>query len=275
MRVPSALHGLVLLVGLLLSSFAQADSIIVASTTSTANSGLFDAILPKFEAASGIKVKVVAVGTGQAIRLARNGDADVLLVHHRPSEEKFVADGHGVSRMDLMYNDFVLVGPKADPAGIRGCASAAVAMEKIARTASIFASRGDDSGTHKRELSLWKGAGVDVEAAGGWYRATGSGMGATLNTAAAMDGYTLADRGTWLSFKNRQGLEVLCEKDQALFNPYGIILVNPARHPHVKAEAGQAFIDWMTSAPGQQAIADYRINGQQLFVPGGVARASH
>jgi len=247
---------------------AQDQSIIVASTTSTQNSGLFDYILPLFKAASGIEARVVAVGTGQAIKIARNGDADVLFVHHRPSEEKFVADGFGVKRYDVMYNDFVIVGPKADPAGIRATTDAAAALARIAKAQATFASRGDDSGTHKKERALWHAANVDVAAASGtWYRETGSGMGATLNTASAMNAYTLSDRGTWLSFKNKGDLEVLVQGDKRLFNPYGVMLVNPARFPHVKARAGQAFIDWLTSAPGQRAIASYKVNGHQLFYP--------
>ncbi len=248
---------------------AAADRFItVASTTSTENSGLFGHILPLFRARTGIQVRVVAVGTGQAIRLARNGDADVLLVHHRPSEERFVAEGYGVERFDLMYNDFVIVGPKADPAGIRGMTDAPAALDKVAAARAPFASRGDDSGTHKKELSLWRAAGVDVAAASGsWYRETGSGMGATLNAAAAMDAYALADRATWLAFKNKAGLALLVEGDPRLFNQYGVILVNPARHPHVKQADGQAFIDWLLSADGQRAIADFKLDGRQLFFP--------
>ncbi len=246
----------------------EAPYIIVASTTSTANSGLFDAILPSFESSTGIQVRVVAVGTGQAIRLAVRGDADVLLVHHRPSEEQFVALGYGVERRDVMYNDFVVVGPAADPAGIRDMADAAVALAAIASARAPFVSRGDDSGTHKKELGLWARAGVDARAESGtWYREAGGGMGATLSTAAAMDAYTLADRGTWISFGNKGGLEILLEGDPRLFNPYGVILVNPEVHPHVKAQMGRAFIDWLTSETGQAAIASYRILGQQLFHP--------
>jgi tungstate transport system substrate-binding protein len=242
--------------------------ITVASTTSTENSGLFRHILPLFEARTGIAVRVVAVGTGQAIRLARNGDADVLLVHHRPSEIAFVAAGHGVSRRDVMYNDFVLVGPRADPAGLRGITDAAAAFARLAATRALFASRGDDSGTHKAELSLWRAAGVDVAAASGtWYREMGAGMGATLNSAAAMDAYALADRATWLAFRNKAGLEILVEGDPRMFNQYGVILVNPARHGHVKRADGQAFIDWLTAAEGQRAIAEFSLDGEQLFVP--------
>lgn len=242
--------------------------IMLASTTSTANSGLFGHLLPVFEARTGIHVRVVAVGTGQALRLARAGDADVLLVHHRPSEAQFVADGFGVKRFAVMYNDFVVVGPTADPAGIRGGHDVVAALKRIADTQAPFVSRGDDSGTHKKERGLWRAAGVDIAAASGtWYRETGSGMGATLNTAAAMDGYALADRGTWLSFRNRKGLAVLAEGDKRLFNPYGVILVNPKVHPHVKAKEGQAFIDWLTGPQGQQAIAAFTVGGEPLFTP--------
>ncbi len=242
--------------------------ITVASTTSTENSGLFRHILPLFKARTGIAVRVIAVGTGQAIRLARNGDADVLLVHHRASEIAFVAAGHGVSRRDVMYNDFVLVGPRADPAGLRGFTDAAAAFARLAAAGALFASRGDDSGTHKTELGLWRAAGVEVAAASGsWYREMGAGMGATLNGAAAMDAYALADRATWLAFRNKAGLEVLVEGDPRLFNQYGVILVNPARHGHVKRADGQTFIDWLTAAEGQRAIAEFRLDGEQLFFP--------
>ena len=255
-----------------LTAGAAERFITVASTTSTKNSGLFDHILPLFEKKTGIQVRVVAVGTGQAIRLARNGDADVLFVHHRPSEEKFVADGFGVQRFGVMYNDFVIAGPKDDPARIAGMRDAAKALKKIAGARAPFVSRGDDSGTHKKELALWRAAGVDTaRASGTWYRETGSGMGATLNTASAMQGYALADRGTWLSFKNRAGLRVLVEGDTRLFNPYGVILVNPERHPHVKADLGREFIAWLISPEGQAAIGDFRINGEILFKPNATA----
>ena len=255
-------------VSLAAPALAQDKSIVVASTTSTENSGLFGHILPKFEAASGITVKVVAVGTGQAVKLAKNGDADVLFVHHRPSEEKFVAEGFGVKRFDVMYNDFVLVGPKADPAGVRGMRDAPAAMAKIAAAEAVFASRGDDSGTHKKERGLWTAANVDATAASGqWYRETGSGMGATLNTAAGLNAYALADRGTWISFKNKGDLEIVVEGDERLFNPYGVILVNPAKHAHVKAKDGQAFIDWLVSDAGQKAIAEHKAGSLQLFFP--------
>jgi len=242
--------------------------ITVASTTSTENSGLFNYLLPKFTAASGIEVRVVAVGTGQAIKLAANGDADVLLVHHRPSEEKFIADGNGVQRFDLMYNDFVLVGPSSDPAGITDTSDITKALKRVAEAKAPFCSRADDSGTHKKELSLWQRAGVDPRTSSGtWYRETGSGMGATLNTAAGMNAYALTDRGTWLNFANRGSLRVVVQHDPLLFNQYGVMLVNPARHPHVKQDLGQKFIDWLLSPAGQKAIADFRIAGEQAFFP--------
>ena len=245
-----------------------ADFIIVQSTTSTQNSGLFDHILPMFTQSTGIEVRVVAVGTGQALKNARNGDGDVLLVHAKPSEEQFVADGHGVERFDLMYNDFVIVGPRSDPAGLRGMQDVAAALTKLASARAPFASRGDDSGTHKKELRLWWETGVDpASASGDWYRETGSGMGTTLNTAAGMGAYTMSDRATWIAFENKRDLEVLVEGDKRLFNQYGVILVNPHKHPHVKAKAGQAFIDWLLSPEGQAAIASYRLDGQQLFFP--------
>ncbi len=242
--------------------------ITVASTTSTENSGLFAHLLPLFEAESGIEVRIIAVGTGQAIRIARNGDADLLFVHHRPSEEKFVAEGFGVTRVAVMENDFVLVGPRGDPAGVRGLGDAATALRNIAASESLFASRGDDSGTHKKELSLWRVAGLDpARAKPRWYRETGSGMGATLNTASAMNAYALADRATWVAFANKGELEILAEGDARLRNPYGVILVDPARHPHVKSADGQTFIDWLVSPAGQAAIAAFRVNGEQLFFP--------
>jgi tungstate transport system substrate-binding protein len=249
-------------------AIAQDKYITVASTTSTENSGLFDHILPMFQEETGIEVRVVAVGTGQAIELAKNGDADVLFVHHKPSEEQFVAEGFGVERHEVMYNDFVVVGPASDPAGVKGSKDVADALAKIAEAEAPFASRGDDSGTHKAELALWDAAGIDVAAASGtWYRETGSGMGPTLNTAAGMDAYALTDRGTWLSFENPQNLEILVEGDPRLFNQYGIILVNPEKHPHVKADLGQQFIDWVLSDEGQEAIGAFEINGQQAFFP--------
>jgi len=250
------------------AAHAENPYITVASTTSTANSGLFDNILPIFTKKTGIDVRVVAVGTGQAIRIARKGDADVLFVHHRPSEDKFVADGFGVKRYGVMVNDFVIVGPKSDPAGIQGGKDAGKALAMIASKHAVFVSRGDDSGTHKRERSVWKAASIDpVKDSGGWYRETGSGMGATLNTAVAMDGYALADRGTWLSFKNRGSLVVEVEGDSRLMNPYGVMLVNPKKYPHVKAKEGQKFIDWLVSDEGQSAIGAFKINGKVLFKP--------
>jgi tungstate transport system substrate-binding protein len=247
---------------------AAERSILLQSTTSTANSGLYDAILPAFTAKTGIRVHVVAVGTGQAIKNARNGDGDVLLVHARAAEEQFVADGFGVERFDLMYNDFVIVGPAADPAGIGGGSDATRALQAIAGSGALFASRGDNSGTHRKERALWKAAGVEPDKASGrWYRETGSGMGATLNTAVGMGAYTLTDRGTWISFRNKADHRVLVEGDDRLFNQYGVILVNPARHPRVRQAAGQAFIDWLLGDEGQAAIAAYRVGGQQLFFP--------
>jgi tungstate transport system substrate-binding protein len=245
-----------------------AESIIVQSTTSTQNSGLFEYILPEFTAKTGIEVRVVAVGTGQALKNARNGDGDVLLVHARASEEKFVADGYGVKRSDLMYNDFVIVGPRSDPAGIGAEKDVTAALVKLANARAPFASRGDDSGTHEKELSLWKQAGVEPQkSSGDWYRETGSGMGATLNTATGMGAYTMSDRATWIAFKNKGDMEILVQGDKRLFNQYGVILVSPQRHPHVKAKAGQVFIDWLLSKEGQAAIASYELNGQQLFFP--------
>ena len=249
-------------------AFAAERFITVASTTSTENSGLFQAILPLFERATGIAVRVVAVGTGQAIRMAERGDADVLFVHHRPSEERFVAGGFGVERHDVMYNDYVLVGPHDDPAGVGSRSGVVDALARIAAKRAVFVSRGDDSGTHKRELGLWQAAGINAEAASGsWYRESGAGMGTTLNIASGMGAYTLSDRGTWLNFSNKGDLVVLVEGDQRLFNPYGVILVNPERHPHVKAAEGQTFIDWLLSPGGQQAIGAYRIDGQPVFFP--------
>ena len=246
--------------------------ITVASTTSTENSGLFQAILPLFEQATGIAVRVVAVGTGQAIRMAERGDADVLFVHHRPSEEHFVAVGFGIERHDVMYNDYVLVGPQDDPAGVGGRSGVVDALARIAAQRAVFVSRGDDSGTHKRELALWQAAGIDAQAAsGGWYRESGAGMGTTLNIASGMGAYTLSDRGTWLNFGNKGDLVTMVEGDQRLFNPYGVILVNPERHPHVKGADGQTFIDWLLSHEGQKAIAAYRIDGQPVFFPNAAA----
>lgn len=245
-------------------AFAQ-EFITIASTTSTEQSGLFNELLPAFTAATGIEARVVALGTGQALEVARRGDADVVFVHDRLAEEKFVADGYGVQRIEVMYNDFVLVGPKADPAGTRG-EDIVQAMLAIARTRSPFASRGDNSGTHAAELRYWKACGIE-RPEGDWYHETGSGMGPTLNIAAGMNAYALTDRGTWLSFRNRTDLVLLVEGDSRLFNQYSVMLVNPARHPHIKAKAGQRFIEWIVSRPGQDAIAAYRIAGQQPFFP--------
>ena len=249
-------------------SLAADDFIVLQSTTSTKNSGLYDHILPLFTKKSGIDVRVVAVGTGQALKNASNGDGDVLLVHAKPAEEKFVADDHGVKRHDVMYNDFVIVGPANDPAGISGSKNASEALAKIAESGALFASRGDDSGTHKKELALWKGAEVDPTAfSGKWYREMGAGMGATLNAAVEMGAYSLTDRGTWISFKNKRNHAIQVQGDDELFNQYGIILVNPERHPGVRAKSGQAFIDWIVSKDGQDAIASYQLDGQQLFFP--------
>ncbi|MHA7776669.1 ABC transporter substrate-binding protein [Roseibium sp. M-1] len=247
---------------------AEDKFIIVQSTTSTQNSGLFDHLLPAFKDKTGIEVRVVAVGTGQAIKNAANGDGDVLFVHSKPSEEKFVADGLGVSRSDVMYNDFVIVGPAGDPAGVAGSKDVVDALKKIADAKAPFASRGDDSGTHKAEQRLWKAAGIDPAAGSGdWYRETGSGMGATLNTGTGMGAYVMTDRATWISFGNKGDYRIAVEGDPILFNQYGVILVNPKVHEHVKADLGQEFIDWILSKEGQQAIADYKIDGQQLFFP--------
>lgn len=247
---------------------ADKPYIILQSTTSTANSGLYDHLLPLFTQKTGIEVRVVAVGTGQAIKNAQNGDGDVLLVHARDAEEKFVAEGYGVKRSDVMYNDFIIVGPPADPAKISGLKDAPAALAKIANAKAPFASRGDNSGTHKKEVRLWKAARTDpVKASGSWYRETGSGMGATLNTAIGMNAYTLTDRGTWISFKNRGDFKIHVQGGKALFNQYGIVLVNPKKHARVKAREGQAFIDWILSAEGQKAIAAYKLGGQQLFFP--------
>ena len=250
------------------AAHGESRTITVASTTSTQNSGLFDWLLPQFTKASGIEVQVVAVGTGQAIRIATNGDADLLLVHHEASERKFVADGLGLERHPVMHNDFVLVGPGADPADVGGIKDIATALQRIGESEQVFVSRGDDSGTHKKELELWGASGFDPRpASGSWYRETGSGMGATLNTASAMNGYTLSDRASWVSFGNKGDFEILVEGDPRLHNPYAAIVVNPKKHPHVKVKEAQAFVDWLTSAQGQAAIAAFRVDGQQLFFP--------
>jgi tungstate transport system substrate-binding protein len=249
------------------SAHAQTH-ITVASTTSTEQSGLFKHLLPIFEKKTGIQVRVVALGTGQALDMGRRGDADVVFVHAKPLEEKFLAEGFGVRRYDVMYNDFVLIGPKSDPAKIAGGKDVRNAFRRIRTAQAPFVSRGDRSGTHFAELEVWKSAGIDIaKEKGPWYRDTGQGMGPALNSAAAMDAYILADRGTWLSFKNRANLAILVAGDARLFNQYGIMLVNPARHPSVRKAEGQAFIDWVTSPAGQQAIAEYRIGGEQLFFP--------
>ncbi|MGE5466974.1 MAG: extracellular solute-binding protein [Ignavibacteria bacterium] len=259
-----------LLLALSFAAFAAGahaqESIVLASTTSTDQSGLFGFILPQFEARTGIKVRVVALGTGQALDTGRRGDADVLLVHDRPAEDKFVADGWGVERRDVMYNDFVLVGPKGDPAKVKGTRDVVEAFKRIAGSATPFVSRGDRSGTNAAELRFWKDAGIDPKTLPN-YKDVGAGMGPTLNMTAGMGGYTLADRGTWLSFKNRQDLEIVLAGDSRLFNPYGVMLVNPAKYPHVKREAGMKFVDWITSSDGQATIANYKINGEQLFFP--------
>ena len=252
-------------------ALAQDKSIVVSSTTSTQDSGLFGHILPLFKAKTGIDVKVISQGTGQALDTGRRGDADVVFVHAKSQEEKFVADGAGVKRFPVMYNDFILVGPKSDPAGVKG-RDIAKAFTAIKAKAAPFISRGDRSGTHAAELALWKAANIDVAGTGKndgslapWYKEIGQGMGAALNTASASNAYVLTDRGTWLSFKNRGDLDIIVEGDNKLFNQYGVILVNPAKHAHVKKELGQQFIDWLVSAEGQKAIADYKINDQQLF----------
>lgn len=258
--------------GLLLLSasaaVAQRSFITVASTTSTEQSGLFDYLLPIFTRETGIEVRVIAVGTGQALKIGERGDCDVVFVHDRPAELAFLDNGFGIDRREVMYNDFILVGPKSDPAHVDGGKDIVAAFRSIAEARAPFVARGDDSGTSKAELRLWKAAGIDPKASGeSWYRDTGSGMGPTLNTAAAIDAYTLSDRGTWLSFKNKPNLKIVVEGDRRLFNQYGVMLVNPAKHPHVKRDLGDKFIEWLTSPAGQQAIADYKINGAQLFFP--------
>lgn len=272
MSVKSRLVALALGAGL--SCFAVTGAatedrfILVQSTTSTQNSGLFDHLLPIYEAQSGVDVRVVAVGTGQALRNAANGDGDVLFVHAKDAELAFVAEGYGVSRADVMYNDFVIVGPASDPAGVAGETDVTAALRQIAEAEAPFLSRGDDSGTNKAELRLWAESGIDAQdASGGWYRETGSGMGATLNTGIGMGGYVMTDRATWIAFGNKAGHRILVEGDPRLFNQYGIILVNPEVHPRVKAELGQGFVDWILSPEGQAAIASFKLDGQQLFFP--------
>ena len=254
---------------------SQDKSILVASTTSTQDSGLFGYLLPIVKAKTGITVKVIAQGTGQALDTARRGDADVVFVHAKSAEQKFVAEGFGVKRFDVMYNDFVLVGPKSDPAGIAGSKDILAALKTIKAKQAAFVSRGDRSGTHQAELALWTDAGVDIAAdKGPWYRDIGQGMGAALNTASAMNAYVLSDRGTWIAFKNRGDLVIAVEGDKNLFNQYGVILVNPEKFPHVKQALGQTFIDWVLSAEGQKAIAGYQIDGQQLFFPNAAPKGS-
>ncbi|HSV23273.1 MAG TPA: substrate-binding domain-containing protein [Xanthobacteraceae bacterium] len=250
------------------AAFAQDKSIVVASTTSTQDSGLFGYLLPLFKAKTGIDVKVVAQGTGQALDTARRGDADVVFVHAKAAEEKFLAEGFGVKRFPVMYNDFILIGPARDPGGIRGMSDIVAALKAIRDKRAPFVSRGDRSGTHQAELALWATAGIDIARdKGAWYREIGQGMGAALNTAGAMEAYTISDRGTWISFRNRGDLIVAVEGDQRLFNQYGVMLVNPAKHPGVKTELGQQFISWLVAPEGQRAIANYQIDGQQLFFP--------
>ncbi len=265
-RFSRLFRGLILSTVLAAATAPADDSFVLASTTSTQQSGLFGHILPLFTARTGIQVKVVALGTGQALDTGRRGDADALLVHDRPAEDKFVAEGWGVDRRDVMYNDFVLVGPKADPAKVRASGDVIDAFRRIAAAGAPFVSRGDKSGTNAAELRFWKIAGIDPKAHSG-YKDAGTGMGPTLNMSAALGAYTLSDRGTWLNFRNRQDLEIVYAGDRRLFNPYGVMLVNPARHPHVKKDLAMKFIDWLTGTDGQAAIAGYKINGEQLFFP--------
>ena len=248
-------------------AIAQEKSIVVSSTTSTEQSGLFGYLLPIFEKKAGIQVKVVAVGTGQALDIGRRGDADVVFVHDKPAEEKFIEEGYSTQRNEVMYNDFVLIGPKADPVKIGGGKDIQAALQKIAATQTPFISRGDKSGTHAAELRYWKGAGVEVSPSSSWYKETGSGMGPALNTASAMNGYILSDRATWLTFKNRGDLSILVQGDPKLFNQYGVMLVNPVKYPQVKKSEGQVFIDWLISKDGQDTIASYKVGGEQLFFP--------
>lgn len=242
--------------------------ITLASTTSTQNSGLFDYLLPKFSEKTGIEVRVIAVGTGQAIKLAENGDADLLLVHDKVGEMKFVRQGYGINRREVMYNDFIIVGPTGDPAAVRGLNDAAEALRRIAGAGATFVSRGDDSGTNRQELRMWEAAGIDAKAASGrWYKEVGAGMGATLNTAAGMDAYTLTDRATWVAFRNSANLAVLVEGDERLFNQYAVVEINPAVHPSVKSAEAKAFADWLVSCEGQDAIGAFAVDGQLLFFP--------
>ncbi len=263
---------LLIAAGLGQPAIAQEKSIVVSSTTSTTDSGLFNHILPLFKKKTGIDVKVVSQGTGQALDTGRRGDSDVVFVHAKAQEEKFVADGFGVKRFPVMYNDFVLIGPKSDPAKVKGQKDITAALKAIQGKSAPFISRGDKSGTHSAELNLWKAAGIDIaKDKGDWYKEIGQGMGAALNTASASNAYVLSDRATWINFKNRGDLEIVVEGDQRLFNQYGVMLVNPEKHSHVKKAEGQAFIDWLVSPEGQKAIADYKINGQQLFFPNATA----
>jgi len=262
------IYGGLCLLAVGVTAYADQRFIVLQSTTSTRNSGLYDYLLPIFSKVSDVQVRVVAVGTGQALKNARNGDADVLLVHSRVDEEKFVAEGIGRERFDLMYNDFVIVGPKSDPAGVYGLKRATEALVAIAHSGTLFVSRGDSSGTHKKELKLWNSTDVKLDEGNGrWYLETGSSMGATLNIAVGKNAYTITDRATWISFKNQQSFEILLEGDPELFNQYGVILVNSDYHPHVKTVLGQAFIDWLLSSAGQDAIASFKIEGKQLFYP--------
>ncbi len=268
MKAPFYVFKILIIFTFLTQGYAEDISILVQSTTSTQNSGLYDYLLPLYEKKSGINVKVVAVGTGQAIKNASKGDADVLLVHSKKDEEKFVDNGYGVERFDLMYNDFVIIGPNNDPAKIKESKSAVTAFKKIALAKATFVSRGDDSGTHKKELSIWKESGISPQSvSGSWYREAGSGMGATLNTAVGMRAYTLADRATWISFANKGNFTILTEDDPTLFNQYGVIVVNPKKYPHVKYQLANNFVDWLLSKEGQQAIANFTVNSQQLFYP--------
>ncbi len=264
----AGLAAALLIVAIASPGVAQDSSVRMLSTTSTENSGLLSYLLPIFESKTGIKVHVVAVGTGQALRAARNGDADLLMVHDKASELEFIAGGHGIGRRDVMYNDFIIVGPRDDPAKIGGINDAISALQTIKKSGAVFVSRGDDSGTHKTERRLWRAGGIAPEGRSDpWYREAGSGMGATLNIAAGMNAYTLTDRGTWLAFRNRRNLKILVQGDPPLFNQYGIMLVNPAIHSHVKVKEGRALIEWITSPEGQRAIGDFSVKGQVLFIP--------
>ncbi len=265
MKISTSFIGSILALMLCGSMSLAENAITLASTTSTQNSGLYRYLLPQFEADTGIRVNVVAVGTGQAIKIAENGDADALLVHHRPSEDAFVTEGFGIDRRDVMYNDFVIIGPASDPADVANATSVKDVFQRLAKTTPLFISRGDDSGTHKKEQEMWRAAGLSPN--GAWYREIGAGMGAALNMAAATDAYLMSDRGTWLSFGNTQNLQILFQGQPVLRNPYGLILVNPTRHPHVDVESARRFADWITSETGQQAISNFRVENKQLFCP--------